>query len=214
MEILSHRGLWKINSEGNTFNSVKESIDNSFGFEVDVRSFNNDLIVCHDPLMQTDKAFHFREILNYYRKVNSDVTIAINIKEDGLSLLVKSVLENFNIKKYFVFDMSVPDTISYANSGIKYFTRQSEYEISPSLYDKADGIWLDEFKKHWITDEILISHLDNNKKVCIVSPELHKREFKLEWEQYKKLSLLDEKAKNIMLCTDHPFEAEASFNQG
>ena len=29
MEILSHRGLWKINSEGNTFNSVKESIDNS-----------------------------------------------------------------------------------------------------------------------------------------------------------------------------------------
>ena len=212
MEILSHRGLWKINSEANTFSSVKKSIDRHFGFELDIRSFNNDLIVSHDPLVQSHNAFYFREILAYYQKVNSSVTIAINIKEDGLNLMVKSSLENFNISKYFVFDMSVPDTIHYLNSGIRYFTRQSEYETSPALYDGADGMWLDEFKKHWITNEILISHLDNHKKVCIVSPELHQREFNLEWEQYRKLSLLNKKAKNIMLCTDYASEAEEFFN--
>ena len=47
--------------------------------------------------------------------------------------------------------------------------------------------------------------LNQGKKVCIVSPDLHKREYKSVWEKYKNV-------KGIMLCTDYPKEAEVYFN--
>ena len=211
MKIISHRGLWHKPSEQNTLISFKNSIDNNFGFEIDIRSFNGDLVVSHDPLNDKKKFIDFKDILTYYKKVNSDVLVAINVKEDGLNILIKQVLKEFKIKNYFVFDMSIPDMIAYSKSNICFYTRQSEYEKYPALYDEASGVWLDEFYQHWIDEKIVQSHISNGKNLCIVSPDLHKRDFINEWTEYKRKIFSSNQSDQLMICTDYPEKAEKFF---
>jgi len=212
MKIISHRGLWNEPSEKNSLSSFKNSIDQNFGFEIDIRSFNGELIVSHDPLDDKNKSIRFCDVLSYYQINNSEVFIAINIKEDGLDFLIKKILTKFDIENYFVFDMSIPDMVIYSNSNITFFTRQSEYEKHPALYEKASGIWLDEFDSHWINDEIIQFHHNNNKKICIVSPELHDRDFTDEWKKYKKILSSKTNFTNIMICTDYSEKAKKFFS--
>ena len=113
--------------------------------------------------------------------------LALNIKSDGLQVKLKCLIEKYRIENYFIFDMSLPDTLEYLAHGMKCFTRQSEYEKEPLFYDKAVGVWLDEFHTDWITEEIIRYHYRNNKKICIVSPDLHKREYEKEWQHYKEI---------------------------
>ena len=47
--------------------------------------------------------------------------------------------------------------------------------------------------------------LNQDKEVCIVSPDLHKREYKKVWNIYRNIN-------GIMLCTDYPMEAKEFFN--
>tara|TARA_B110000263_G_C15159886_1_gene441928 strand:+ start:187 stop:831 length:645 start_codon:yes stop_codon:yes gene_type:complete len=211
MKIISHRGLWHKPLEQNTLISFKNSIDNNFGFEIDIRSFNGNLVVSHDPLNIKKKFIDFKDILTYHKKVNSDVIVAINVKEDGLNTLIKQALKEFKIKNYFVFDMSIPDMITYSKSNINFYTRQSEYEKYPALYDEASGVWLDEFYQHWIDEKIVQSHISNGKNLCIVSPDLHKRDFINEWEEYKKILFSSNQSDQLMICTDYPEKAEKFF---
>ena len=97
MKIISHRGLWNEPSEKNSLSSFKNSIDQNFGFEIDIRSFNGELIVSHDPLDDKNKSIRFCDVLSYYQINNSEVFIAINIKEDGLDFLIKKILTKFEI---------------------------------------------------------------------------------------------------------------------
>ena len=86
------------------------------------------------------------------------------------------LLGKYGINNYFTFDMSVPQMIEYSEMNIRFFTRQSEYEKNPVMYDQAAGVWIDAFfDDSWITEKLLQDHLTNGKKVCIVSPDLHKR---------------------------------------
>jgi hypothetical protein len=91
------------------------------------------------------------------------------------------------------------------------FSRQSEYEKDPYLYKEAKGVWLDEFHTHWIDEKTIEQHVKAKKEICIVSPELHKRNYKDEWEHYKHITYKFG-LENIMLCTDHPLEAKTFFN--
>ena len=116
----------------------------------------------------------------------------------------------YAISNYFVFDMSIPDTIGYIKTGINFFTRQSEYENIPALYEESKGVWLDEFNSHWITSKIIIDHILNNKIVCIVSPELHKRRNVQEWVDYKIITN-NPLSENLLLCTDNPEIAKKYF---
>ena len=123
-----------------------------------------------------------------------------------------SYLKKYKIENYFVFDMSVPDGLIYLNKEFNTFTRQSEYEVYPSFYERAQGIWLDEFHSHWITQEIIENHIKHSKNICIVSPELHGRSYTQEWEKYKDIELNIGKNK-FMICTDQPEIAEKYFNE-
>jgi hypothetical protein len=107
--------------------------------------------------------------------------------------------------------MSIPDTIGYLNKGYNVFTRQSEYEQTPAFEDIVDGIWLDEFVNPWINIEIIKNHINKNRKICIVSPELHKNNHLSGWNNYKEMSSIIFSEK-IMLCTDLPEEAKFFFN--
>ena len=96
--------------------------------------------------------------------------------------------------------------------GLNVFTRQSEYETTPPFYQDAKGVWLDEFHTHWIDEKTIESHLKNNKQICIVSPDLHKRDYTKEWQEYKEIEIRLNNP-NLMLCTDKVAEARRFFNE-
>lgn len=108
--------------------------------------------------------------------------------------------------------MSIPQMVVYRDAGIKYFTGQSDIQPEPVLYEKAAGVWADCFTSaDWITPEIVRGHIESGKKICFVSPDLHKRrDYRAFWE---KLRAWDD-GESLMLCTDYPDEAEEFFRHG
>lgn len=208
MQILSHRGFWKTKEEQNSATAFRRSFENGFGVETDVRDFNKELFISHDvPDGSQMKLDEFFEIYNSYK---SKPYLALNIKADGLQKKLFDAINKFDIKHYFVFDMSIPDLIGYLKQNFKCFTRQSEYEDLP-LYRKSQGVWMDCFESDWIEKDDVIRHLNNKKKICIVSPELHKRDYDLAWHRYIKFGLKDDP--NFMICTDFPDKFQLLLNK-
>ncbi len=208
MQILSHRGYWKTESEKNRPIAFERSFKLGFGTETDFRDFNGELVISHDIADKT--AISAREFFEIYCKYDKRLPLALNIKADGLQIELRNLLVEFGIDNYFVFDMSVPDALHYIKHKIKVFTRKSEFETIPPFLEESEGIWFDEFKSHWINDEVIANYLSDGKKVCIVSPDLHKREHLKEWEDYKNFR---GNTQNLMICTDFPEEAKAFFNE-
>ncbi|MGX2971477.1 hypothetical protein [Helicobacter sp. T3_23-1059] len=226
MQIIAHRGFWcdsalqiAQNRTPNSLESFERAFQNGFGVESDLRDCYANLVISHD--IPNANAIHAKQLFALYQKFaresNTNLTklppLALNIKADGLQNLLKNLLEKYQIQNYFCFDMSVPDMRYYAHFGLTFFTRQSEIEQTPALYDEAEGVWCDEFYSHWISESTILAHLENGKKVAIVSPELHKRDHKSAWHDYKQIlyshNLQDNK--NIFLCTDFPHLAREFF---
>ena len=210
MNILSHRGYWKDPVEKNLAVSFERSFELGFGTETDIRDYRGELVISHD--IADEKCITVKELFEIYNKCETALPLALNIKSDGLQIKLKELLRKYNITNYFVFDMSVPDGLQYLKYKINSFTRQSEYEKAPSFYNESVGIWLDEFKEHWINKETIQYHLSNNKQICIVSPDLHKRKYKKEWQHYKDIEE-ELNIDNLMICTDYPEDAKEFFNE-
>jgi hypothetical protein len=208
MEIISHRGYWIEKSEKNTTLSFERSFELGYGTETDIRDYNGNLVISHD--IPTENSILIDDFFRVYKNL-SNSTLALNIKSDGLQSILSSKLEEYNIHNYFVFDMSIPDSIGYINNQIKVFSRQSEYERIPSFYDKVEGIWLDSFQNEWYDLNLIINHIEKGKKVAIVSSELHGRDQMGLWEFIKISNLYKEK--KLILCTDFPELASKYFNK-
>lgn len=208
MIIISHRGLWKNIKEKNSNKSLTYSFKKGFGTETDLRDFNGELTISHDPPLNHNSIL--KNFNNIYNPADS-LVLALNIKSDGIQDLVFNFVRKNKIKNYFVFDMSIPDTIGYLNRKMKVFSRQSEYELNPSFYDLCEGIWLDCFNKIWYDEELVLNHLNNGKKVAIVSADLHKRCHKKHWEVLRNWKCINNN--NLILCTDFPVEAKLYFKK-
>jgi glycerophosphoryl diester phosphodiesterase len=210
MIVLSHRGYWKKNIEKNKKEAFERSFSLSFGTETDIRDYNGELVISHD--IANPNCITVKKLFEIYNDIDNTLPLALNIKADGLQAKLKILLKEYRITNYFVFDMSVPDGLQYLKQNIQSFTRQSEYEAVPSFYDDACGVWLDEFEGHWIDKNTIKKHIDNDKNICIVSPDLHKREYKKEWKHYKEIEK-ELGIDNLMLCTDYPELAKEFFNE-
>ena len=208
MIIISHRGYWIDKSEKNTNLSFNRSFSLGFGTETDIRDFNGNLVISHD--IPNENSILIDDFFKLYTS-QSNSLLALNIKSDGLQSILKNKLEKFNVQNYFVFDMSVPDTLGYLKNGISFFSRQSEFEMIPVFYDQAEGIWLDSFHKEWYDLNLIINHIEKGKKVAIVSSELHGRNHMDLWEFIKTSNLYKEE--NLILCSDFPAEALKYFNK-
>lgn len=209
MIVLSHRGYWKSESEKNRPIAFERSFCSGIGTETDVRDYKGRLVISHD--MADESCMTIEDFFDMYNKHGKGLPLAMNIKSDGLQVALKKCLQEYKISNYFVFDMSVPDGVRYLEYEIKLFTRESEYENTPAFYEQSDGIWLDEFHDHWISKTTIEVHASNGKKVCIVSPDLHKRRYKKEWGHYKDIER--DLGISLMICTDHPIEARTFFNE-
>ncbi len=209
MIVLSHRGFWLRPEEKNQQVAFERSFSMGFGTETDIRDFNSRLVISHD--MPTEGAMPLEQFLDLYSRFRSPLPLALNIKADGLQAELKRHLAEYQVDSYFVFDMAVPDGLLYARQGLRTYTRQSEYETTPSYYELAEGVWLDEFDGHWLSDAVIEEHLQQGKSVCIVSPELHKRNHAQEWLHYRQLEARIGKER-LMLCTDLPTQAREFFN--
>lgn len=207
MKILAHRGFWNENVRSNSPQALRSALEHGFGFESDLRDYCGELVISHniaDALCQKAE-----EIFQWLREFNDEYCFAINIKADGMKELLIKGLEHHQIKNYFTFDMSVPQMVEFFQQGIVYFTRQSEIEPAPIMYQNAAGVWIDSFYDDgWITAELLGQHIACGKTVCIVSPDLHKRPHLDFW---MRLLRFDVNFDKVMLCTDSPLEAADVF---
>lgn len=208
MIILSHRGYWNHSVPSNSIEAIYTSLENGFGFESDMRDYRGNLVISHN--IADESSPPAESVFQYLNKFHDQYCFAINIKADGLKDQLIELLKKYQITNYFTFDMSVPQMIEYREMGITYFTRQSEYERLPVLYENSAGVWVDAFEDNsWITEKLLAEHIANGKKICLVSPDLHHKDHMYFWNRLKKYSLDFSK---IMLCTDMPKQAKDFFN--
>jgi len=206
VKILSHRGEWKIPEERNSTKAFIRSFNNGFGTETDVRDFNGKLSISHD--IPTSQVLEFDKFLKLLG--NNQLPLAINIKADGLAKSLLTSFKKYQSEHWFVFDMSVPDTISYIDYGINFYSRVSEEEKEPVFFSDCSGIWIDTFESIWYDNQLIESFLSHGKKVCLVSPELHHRSPEDLWSILDKTLIQHE---NLQLCTDYPIRALKYFNE-
>lgn len=209
MRILSHRGFWTQREETNTAAAFVRSFAAGFGTETDLRDAGGRLVISHDPA--DDRALAAGEFFRFHDMAGGPLPLALNIKADGLPRLLRPLLEQFRITDYFCFDMSVPETLAYRREGLRFFTRESEFERTPVLYGDAAGVWLDQFASDWITPADITRHLTAGKQVALVSPELHARPHLPFWQSLRTAQLAA--TDGLMLCTDHPAAARQYFHE-
>ena len=204
MIVLSHRGFWRTPEEKNARDAFTRTVRERFGTETDVRDRDGRLVVAHDPA--DGSALDWGEVVAMFE--GTGLPLAVNVKADGLSGLLAQAFDSRGID-WFAFDMSVPETVRYARANLPYFTRHSDVEPAPVLYDQAQGVWLDAFASEWFDEATIRDHLAHDKRVCVVSPELHGRPHQDTWAMLKPFA---ERGAAVMLCTDWPDQAKAFFN--
>lgn len=210
MQILAHRGYWNKYTAPNSSAALHAALEHGYGFESDVRDYVGQLVISHNIADETCQ--DAEEVFRWLSAYGDQYCFAINIKADGLKDILKVYLEKYHIRNYFLFDMSVPQMVEFAEMSLRFFTRQSEYEVFPVLYEQASGVWIDGFNRiDWITQELLTEHLSCGKEVCLVSPDLHRKaDYKLFWTWLKEWNIDFSK---VFLCTDYPDEAREFFQE-
>jgi hypothetical protein len=208
MQVLAHRGWWTNVSEKNSISAFRRAWEGGFGLETDLRDRGGAVVVAHDP--PGPLAPGCGELLALHRQLRPASCLALNAKADGLAPLLRSLIDEFAVADYFCFDMSVPETIAYRRSGLRFFARESEFEPQPAFYAEADGVWMDMFESDWIRAEQIERHLRAGKRVALVSPELHRRPPGAFWAALKAAGLGAEG--RLMLCTDLPDQARNFFD--
>lgn len=206
MQIISHRGLWyDFNKESNKRISFEQSFEKQYGTETDLRDICGRIVISHN--MPEGDEISFEEVLKIMDGKN--LPLALNIKADGQADAILSLLQKYNHTNYFTFDMSIPDMVVQMNKGLKVYTGFSDILKKPVLLEKATGVWLDSFYSEWFDELVLLDLLNKNKKICIVSADLHGRDVSEQWSKLKSYEAI--KSNDIMLCTNIAEKASVYF---
>ena len=197
MKILSHRGLWRDATEKNSLQAFRRSAEQGFGTETDVRDRQGELVISHDmPHGDEPTLAAFLSVF-----AGTDLPLAINVKADGLADALCATMQKANVRNWFVFDMSIPDTRAYLRKRAPVYLRMSEVEQQPPWLEAASGVWLDAFDATWYTTA-RVEDLLRKLRVCVVSPELHGREPHDVWRLLAPIARDDK----LSICTDRPEE--------
>lgn len=153
----------------NTSKELK-TIDKNFGVEIDLRSYNKDIVLHHDPFKKGEMFSNW--IKNFNHKL-----VVLNVKEEGLEGKILRILKNNKIKNFFFHDQTF-STLLKNMKKTKVSIRISEYEDLKKikyLLKNIKWLWVDNFTEIKIHKRFY-SHLRSKQiKVCLVSPELVKK---------------------------------------
>ena len=205
MIILSHRGYWKYLTERNQRIAFERSFNLGFGTETDLRDSGKKIVISHD--MPGGNEISFEEVLKIMDGRN--LPLALNIKADGLADDILDLLNKYNHTNYFTFVMSSSDRVVHIKKNVVVFTGLSDILSPAVLLDKVAGVWLDSFNSDWYEANIIDDLIQQSKSVCIVSADLHHRDYDLQWEMIKHCKSLN--STNLMICTDYPEKAKEYF---
>jgi hypothetical protein len=140
------------------------------GVEVDIRDYDGDLRLVHDPFLDGVRVEDF--LAAYQHSL-----LIFNLKCDGLAEPVMELAEKYRIHNYFFLDLTNPTMINLVRRGFKKIAvRYSEYEpleFALKYAGKVDWVWVDCFTRLPLDSESY-RRLRENFKVCLVSPELQK----------------------------------------
>ena len=168
MEYIAHR----INTIEELQQTPKE-----YGVEVDLRDYEERLILQHDPFKDGED---FEEFLKHY----NHGTMILNIKSEGIEHKVKEYIHQYNIKKYFFLDSSFPMIYLLSKNNEKNIAlRFSEYEEMDTILamaGKVKWVWVDCFSRLPITSDKYALLKENGFQLCLVSPELQRQDEKVE----------------------------------
>lgn len=190
MILISHRV--------NKLNQLKKT-NTKYGIEVDIRDKNNDLIVTHDPFSNGIK------LKTYLNSFKHKLIIA-NIKSERIEDRVIKIFKKKKIKNYFFLDSSIPKIIDMTKRNISNIGLRVSYyeniEIAVKLKGKVKWIWYDTFMgiPKDLKEFRLLKKM--NYKICLVSPELHKKKINFN---SKKLILLKKKRLIDAICTKEKY---------
>lgn len=178
--------------------SKLKKIPKKFGVEIDLRSYNKELILSHDPYKKGEK---FSE---WIKKFNHKL-IVLNVKEEGLESKIMNILDKNKISNFFFHDQTFSTLLKNKDKTIVSI-RYSEFENLKNytyLFKSIKWIWIDHFSKFPLNKKFYKILKKNSVKICIVSPELINLKFKNKISLLKKL-LQNRKIKIDAVCTKFP----------
>lgn len=175
-----------------------ELIAHDYGVEIDIRAYQDNLILHHDAFIEST---NFESFLQKY----AHSFLILNVKAEGLEERILYLLEKYKISRYFFLDMSLPFLIRYAKKGIKQIAvRYSEYEPVEAVMKfkhLVEWVWVDGFNDFSLTFQDY-TILKPYFKLCLVSPEL-------QGKSIHDIPIYYQKMENMVfdaICTKYPEE--------
>lgn len=199
--IFAHRGHWlELGYPKNSEEALAASVSQGFSVETDIRDYRGQVVISHDPPTPGTTLPPLEFLLDLV-KPSQRLTLALNVKSDGLGLLMGSIHCN-----HFFFDMSFPERVRYFRDGRPVAERQSEYEPIQESHSKGSWVWLDMFERDWVLDGAYAF----SRPTVLVSPELHGRNPARVWQWAR----ANWATTPISICTDMPMQFEEFLAEG
>lgn len=199
-------------------NDIKslDTIDSCVGVEIDLRDQNDKLILAHDPfktgydfetyLEKYNVSFGYCRLENEFSNTVDKNIIILNIKSERIELECLKLLEKYNITNYFFLDSTFPMIYllnkQYNNNNIACrFSEFEPIENYQSIKDMVKYIWVDCFTKLPLNKTNYNIFKNDNKKICIVSPELQNQQEKIE--VYRNYLIENNLIPDYICCKDY-----------
>jgi len=223
MIVLAHRG----NLRGpdpqreNSPDSIAAAISSGFGIETDLRrAADGNFYISHDPMQPSPR--NALAIHAALWRSNSNVTVALNIKETGNETQLIGELNALGVAaQVFLFDMELIEPVA-GGMAARFHALDSRIAIAARVSDRsepparalsigaAEAIWLDEFDGPWATRATVADLIRAGKRVYGVSPDLHGATPEVaarRWQDFASWGVTG-------ICTDWPLRLAAELGVG
>jgi hypothetical protein len=214
VNILAHHGLWTEQSEQGSLAAFRGAFESNYGATLTIRDHADGLVISHDTECNSQELPGLDDFISVYRSWGRpSLPLGLNVHSCDLTRLMSEYLDKPYFKNAFLFDSSGQEPDAYAELGCSFLVRQGANGDRSALYEDAYGIFLDESTSQWISQKTIDDSLRDGKNICILSPDLRGIEHMARWEQYKGFFAPEDQLQpKIMLCTNHPKEAQHFFN--